>query len=708
VQPETRVSAEREQVNCLYRIWEVLNRLDTDFEEAFTVVAKAIPVCVRFPDLCRVRVIYAGQTFAAEKAVETSWFYGQEIRVQNRAAGNILVYYTQEVPLVSGALFDDNERHLFEMIAVRLGHFIEHRELLRNLGHIPPKKKESTAQRPNDWRTLIALLRNTNLDLVFRLSHKMLVHLRLRGMAEADSIMERLGVHAEREDDDDATTAMMPVQRSREDTITFSEDVFRLASTSLSDDEVFTCLHRWMQEDKCSYFARTISNPDSTLRETIDAIRFLSHCAAQGVELSDWLLKAAHVHLIQRFLSDQLEFVKIAKDYIAKDDFYDLIRRMVYLQGSHGKLGAKGARLFLASHILQKKSGEHPELRKIKTPKSWYITTDCLFAFLCYNNLEDLMDQKYKKLDQVRQEYPLVAQFFRHAQFPPEIVRGLAMALDDFGDVPLVVRGSSLLEDQLGAEFSGKYVSRFIPPYGRKQERLKAVLDGIAEVYASVFAAEPIEFRAERGLIDFEEDVGVLIQEAVGMRVGRYFLPAFSGDAYGGAENIPGIRGESMLRLVFGLGTRMNARPEDDSSVQYTLSQSPRLLTILNIGKHAGDTAMMDVINLESAQIESLVVNDFLKSYGRKFVGIEQVMSSIRDGQTVPFSPLGFEYDKDQCLVTFDGMVRSTPLVQQIRTILDVLVKAFHTPLEIEFATNGHDLYLLECKGPRQGRTAKS
>ena len=164
-----------------------------------------------------------------------------------------------------------------------------------------------------------------------------------------------------------------------------------------------------------------------------------------------------------------------------------------------------------------------------------YVTTDCLFAFLCYNDFEDLTDQKYKKLDQIREEYPLIAQFFRHAQFPPEIVRGLAMALDDFGDVPLLVRSSSLLEDQLGAEFSGRYASRFVANRGPKADRLQSLLDAIAEVYASVYSADPIGFRAERGLIDFEEDVGVMVQEVVGISAGKYYFPPFAGWANSGS-----------------------------------------------------------------------------------------------------------------------------------------------------------------------------
>ena len=90
-------------------------------------------------------------------------------------------------------------------------------------------------------------------------------------------------------------------------------------------------------------------------------------------------------------------------------------------------------------------------------------------------------------------------------------MKGLSVALDDFEERPLIVRSSSLLEDRIGAAFSGKYKSVFVANQGSKQKRLDALLDAIAEVYASTFGPDPIEYRSERGLIDFGEEMGIMI-----------------------------------------------------------------------------------------------------------------------------------------------------------------------------------------------------
>jgi pyruvate, water dikinase len=72
---------------------------------------------------------------------------------------------------------------------------------------------------------------------------------------------------------------------------------------------------------------------------------------------------------------------------------------------------------------------------------------------------------------------------FKNAGFPPELVQGLSMALDDLGPDPLIVRSSSLLEDRLGTAFSGKYKSLFLANQGSKARRLEALMDAVAEIY---------------------------------------------------------------------------------------------------------------------------------------------------------------------------------------------------------------------------------
>jgi len=187
--------------------------------------------------------------------------------------------------------------------------------------------------------------------------------------------------------------------------------------------------------------------------------------------------------------------------------------------------------LFLASRIVREAEEQRAALGELRVPKTWYVPSDALLEFLRYNDMGDVYDRKYRDIDMIRQDYPYLVQAFKAAQFPPEVSKGLSAALDDFEQRPIIVRSSSLLEDRVGSAFSGKYKSLFLGNQGSKRQRLAALQDAVAEVYASVFGPDPIEYRVERGLLDVHEEMGIMIQEVVGKRLGPYFLPAFSGCA---------------------------------------------------------------------------------------------------------------------------------------------------------------------------------
>jgi hypothetical protein len=128
----------------------------------------------------------------------------------------------------------------------------------------------------------------------------------------------------------------------------------------------------------------------------------------------------------------------------------------------------------------------------VKAPRTWYVSSDTLHHFLYYNDLKEVIEQKYKSVEQIREEYPNIIQIFKNSFFPPEIIKGFALALDDFGDRPIIVRSSSLLEDRIGAAFSGKYKSLFLANQGTREERLSALMDAVARgVFASTFGPDP-------------------------------------------------------------------------------------------------------------------------------------------------------------------------------------------------------------------------
>ena len=181
--------------------------------------------------------------------------------------------------------------------------------------------------------------------------------------------------------------------------------------------------------------------------------------------------------------------------------------------------------------------------------------------------MDNLLNIKYLESSKVMQEYLFLEQLIKNLKFPPDIVSGLKRILEEIGDGPIIVRSSSLLEDGFDAAFSGKYKSLYLVNAGTPEERLSDLMNAVAEIYASLFAPSPLEYRRERGLLDFSEEMGLLIQKVVGTRIGPYYVPAFAGVSLSNNEFrwSPRIeRGDGMVRLVMGLGTRAVDRVGND------------------------------------------------------------------------------------------------------------------------------------------------
>ena len=86
-------------------------------------------------------------------------------------------------------------------------------------------------------------------------------------------------------------------------------------------------------------------------------------------------------------------------------------------------------------------------------------------------------------------------------------------------------------------------------------------------MYASTLGPDPILYRRRHNLIDYNEDMAILIQKVVGRPHGRSFLPEVAGVAYSRNEYrwSPRIKPEDgIARVVLGLGTRAVDRTGND------------------------------------------------------------------------------------------------------------------------------------------------
>lgn len=687
------------ELNCLYRVDEILADADAPRADVCRQLVDALPPGWQYPEICCVRLAVPGGEYRTDDFRETPWVLACPVIADDEPIGELVVAYLEERPAADEGPFLREERRLIETIARRIGFFVT-RQRLRRV-HDTLQAAETRKDRA-EWGVILDFLRRTDPELLGRVTRRLINRLGLLGLPEAESLLQRFSDRGS--DAAGGIDENIPLPKSRpQDLVALSEETFRIAGRSLGEDELVGAIRQWLDEERSGFLVEALEDPSRPLADIVDAIGRHESQIGDTSDLSAPARSTLSAALLRRLFTDELSYVNVAKDVIAIEDVYDLVRRIVYPSRGHGKLGGKCAGLALAMQLLGKADSE--QLRSIKSPKAWYVSSDAILEFLNYNNLRELHFRKYLPIEHVRQEYPHIVDVMKNSHFPPEISRGLALALDDFEDSPLIVRSSSLLEDRMGSSFAGKYKSLFLANRGDRQARLAALEDAIAEIYASVFGPDPIEYRAERGLVNVHEEMGIMIQEVVGTRVGRYFLPAFSGVALSHNEFrwSPRIRRhDGLVRMVPGLGTRAVDRLGDDYPVLVAPGQPSLRVNVTPDEVARYSPRKLDVIDLESSTLRTVDVAEFLRECGDELPDVRRLVSIVEPDRVR--KPVGLEpdFERDDVVVTFQGLIEDSGFVRQIDEALKCLSAALGKPVDIEFASDGVDLYLLQCRAQSQ------
>ncbi len=404
------------------------------------------------------------------------------------------------------------------------------------------------------------------------------------------------------------------------------------------------------------------------------------------------------VVLIKGMISDRLEFVGVAKKLFTICDLKDIWQRRI----GRGKIGGKAAGMLLARKILQTHA---PEIaQQIVIPNSYFIGADVFYDFLSINSF-GLINQKYKTQDQIRAEYPKILAAYESGRFPEEIADRLREILRQMGKKPLIIRSSSLLEDNLGTSFAGKYASYFCPNQGTLKENLAELMLAIRRVYASVYNPDALFYRQRMGLIDYDERMAILLQEVQGQSYHQYYFPTLAGVAFSYSPVVWSQRlrrEEGFVRLVMGMGTRAVERVGEDYPRLITLSH-PTLrpeATAAAIKRYS--QRLIDLIDMEKNQFITLPAFQVLNS---DYPPLKWIASKSDDDTLTPLSFLGYDLSPEHLVLTFDNLLRSTNFAPLMKNVLSTLSRHYQSPVDVEFAVTIPDtprpqivFHLLQCR----------
>jgi len=410
-------------------------------------------------------------------------------------------------------------------------------------------------------------------------------------------------------------------------------------------------------------------------------------------------------HVLRRLLLTAVtrdnRMLELLEQYLSIEDVLEIGRRII----GTGLIGGKAIGMLLARAILNRSDPAWAEI--LETHDSFYVGSDVFYSFLVENGLW-WESQKYRDREHFERDPEHFLHDAEHARqrivvgnFSERVMAQFQAMLDYFGQSPIIVRSSSLLEDNFGHSFSGKYQSVFLANQGSRDQRLHDFVSAVRTIYSSTMSEEALSYRARRGMLAGDEQMALLVQRVSGAVHDKLFYPltagvGFSYNPYVWSKEIDPKAG--VLRIVFGLGTRAVDRPDDDYPRVVALNAPHRrpVAGYDEILQYVQRRA--DVLDLLANQ---LVTRDF-EDVVRQCPDVPVEFFASRD-ERLGFQPAGQADAHFPWVLTFDKLLQETDYVAVMRRMLRTLEDAYGCPVDVEFTTNlrregSYRVNLVQCR----------
>lgn len=436
--------------------------------------------------------------------------------------------------------------------------------------------------------------------------------------------------------------------------------------------------------------------------QRLDYWDVLLNSAEEALVLEPRKREATKRLLMSILIGDESKLFNLCNRYFTLADLLMIASRVV----GTGFIGGKSVGMLLARKILEH-DGKDTFVPYMEPHDSFFIGSDVFYTYIVHNGCWKLRTKQRTKEGYYRYA-PELKEKLLMGKFPEHIREKFIQVLEYFGQSPIIVRSSSLLEDNYGNAFAGKYDSVFCVNQGTPEERLEAFEQAIRTVYASTMNEDALTYRMQRGLAEKDEQMAILVQRVSGDFYNELFFPhiagvGFSSNDYVWDKSIDMNAG--MLRLVFGLGTRAVERTVGDYVRIVALDQPERLPPVHFQDQKKFSQHDADVLSLRENQLISISLDQLfrlnIKVDKSLFATVDQAtLDFLRErGMANPYTPY---------ILDFQQLLTQTEFPKLMREMLAHLAKVYQYPVDIEFTANftkdgRFRVNLLQCR-PLQTR----
>jgi CRP/FNR family transcriptional regulator len=149
------------ELNCLYKVDEVLNDFEQEPEEVFKKIFAIIPSGWRYSEICETQIIFENQSYQSENYKNTELKQSNKIIVDDAEVGEISVVYIKPIK-TERRIFLPEEISLLSTIAAKLSNYILLKRLRSTIKELEStnKKKKAIVTENNqlaNWLTELSL-----------------------------------------------------------------------------------------------------------------------------------------------------------------------------------------------------------------------------------------------------------------------------------------------------------------------------------------------------------------------------------------------------------------------------------------------------------------------------------------------------------------------------------------------------------------------
>jgi pyruvate,water dikinase len=399
--------------------------------------------------------------------------------------------------------------------------------------------------------------------------------------------------------------------------------------------------------------------------------------------------------LLRMAITRDPRILKLAKKYLELSDLIDIGKRMI----GTGLIGGKSVGMLIARAILRKADKSWQEV--LEAHDSFFVGSDVFYTYLIRNGCW-WMRRKLKTSSSIFDDAEEVSKVILTGTFPDDIKEQFVEMLNYFGQSPIIVRSSSLLEDAYGNSFSGKYESIFCANQGTPEERLERFMSAVRIVYASTMKREALAYRSHLNLLDHDEQMALLVQRVSGAKYEDFYFPhiagvGFSFNPYVWDKDIDPKAG--MIRLVFGLGTRAVNRYDDDY-IRIVALNAPLKRPEANFDEVKKYTQKrVDILDLSANQL----VSNYFMDLTKVMSDLPLELFTTRDEELEKIARERNMQNIFSHVLTFNRLLSDESFINVMKDMLETLRKAYNYNIDIEFTVNFQDynnykINLVQCR----------